>query len=111
MNPAASHSKHKTAEQRLQPYLHDIFNWIKRNVLKLNLDKSTATLLTSDKHEHNITLDLSINNIVIPTVKHPKILGLTLDTSLSYGEHAKATKGIAESALKLFYSSFFNRLG
>src|SRR5678816_4776086 len=101
MNPAASHSKYKTAEQRLQPYLHDIFNWTKRNDLKLNPDKSTATLFTSDKHEHNLTLDLSINNIIIPTVKHPKILGLTLDTSLSFGEHAKVTKGKAESTLKV----------
>ena len=101
MNPAASHSKYKTAEQRLQPYLHDIFNWTKRNDLKLNPDKSTATLFTPDKHEHDKTLDLSINNIIIPTVKHPKILGLTLDTSLSFGEHAKVTKGKAESTLKV----------
>ena len=93
MNPAASHSNYKTAEQVLQPYLHDIFNWTKKNVLKLNPDKSTATLFTPHKHEHNITLDLSINNIIIPTVKHPKILGLTLDTSLSFREHAKVTKG------------------
>ena len=98
---APPHSKYKTAEQRLQPYLHDIFNWTKRNDLKLNPDKSTATLFTSDKHEHNETLDLSINNIIIPTVKHPKILGLTLDTSLSFGEHAKVTKGKAESTLKV----------
>ena len=34
-------SKYKTAEQRLQPYLHDIFNWTKKNDLKLNPDKST----------------------------------------------------------------------
>ena len=58
-------------------------------------------MFTPDKHEHNITLDLSINNIIIPTVKHPKILGLTLDTSLSFGEHAKVTKGKAESTLKV----------
>ena len=45
MNPAASHSKYKTAEQRLQPYLHDIFNWTKRNDLKLNPDKSTSHLI------------------------------------------------------------------
>src|SRR6185436_17259905 len=101
MNPAASHSDHKTAEKRLQPYLHDIFNWTKRNDLKLNPDKSTATLFTPSKLEHKITLDLSINNIIIPTVKHPKILGLTLDTSLSFGEHAKVTEGKAESTIKV----------
>src|SRR6185436_19186749 len=72
-----------------------------RNDLKLNPDKSTATLFTPDKHEHNITLDLSINNIIIQTVKYPKILGLTLDTSLSFGEHAKVTKGKAESTIKV----------
>ena len=101
MTPAATHSDYHIAEQRLQPYLQDIFNWTKINSLTLNPDKSTATLFTSDKREQNISLNLSINNISIPTTKNPKILGLTLDPSLSFGEHIRITKEKADSSLKI----------
>ena len=79
MNPAASHSNYKIAEQNLQPYLNSIYNWTKLNNLILNPDKSTATLFTSDPADYETQLNLTINNIIIPTVKTPKILGLTLD--------------------------------
>src|SRR5207248_2695928 len=101
MNPAASHQNYRTAEQLLQPYLHDIFNWTKENDLILNPDKSTTTLFTPDTHEHNITLNLTINNTTIPTVKNPKILGLTLDPAFTFAEHAKITKDKADSAIKI----------
>ena len=64
-------------------------------------DKSTATLCTSCTREQDVTLKLIINNIVIPTVKNPKILGLTLDPSLNFGEHAKITKEKADSSIKI----------
>ena len=101
MNPAASHHNYHIAEQRLQPYLHEIFNWTKENDLILNPDKSTATLFTSDTHEHDITLNLTINNITIPTVKNPKILGLTLDPAFNFNEHAKITKDKSDSTIKI----------
>jgi retron-type reverse transcriptase len=101
MNPAASHQNYRIAEQLLQPYLHDIFNWTKENDLILNPDKSTTTLFTPDTHEHNITLNLTINNTTIPTVKNPKILGLTLDPAFTFAEHAKITKDKADSAIKI----------
>ena len=92
MFPAASHSKYNAAEQLLQPYLQDIFNWTISNDPLLNPEKSTATLFTSDTHEHDIILNFSINNITIPTVKTPKILGLTLDPALNFGEHIRIAK-------------------
>ena len=101
MNPAASHSDYHTAEQLLQPYLQDIFNWTKINDLILNPDKSTATLFTPDTHEHNVTLNLTINNVIIPTVKNPKILGLTLDPSFNFGDHSKITKEKADSSIRI----------
>ena len=66
MTPAASHSNYKIAEERLQPYLQDIYDWTIRNDLILNPDKSTSTLFTSDPHEHKVILNLTINNITIP---------------------------------------------
>ena len=40
MTPAASHQNYHTAEQLLQPYLQDIFNWTTDNDLVWNSDKS-----------------------------------------------------------------------
>src|SRR3989442_1188423 len=92
MNSAGSRTNYHTAEQLLQPYLQDIFNWTKSNDLILNQDKSTATLFTPDTHEHNVTPNLAINSVTIPTAKNPKILGLTLDPSFNFGDHTKIIK-------------------
>src|SRR5688572_10087247 len=101
MTPAASHPNYHIAEQILQPYLQEIFNWTKSNGLILNPDKSTATLFTSDTHEHDVTLNLTINKVTIPTVKNPKILGLTFDPALTFTEHARITKTKADSSIKI----------
>src|SRR5207245_4214044 len=91
-----SSSQHiKTAQDRIQPYLDDIFTWTKQNDLQLNPDKSTSTLFTPDPTEYNTTPNLTINNTLIPTIRNPKILGLTLDTKLNFKEHTKLTKAKA----------------
>jgi len=100
MNPAASHSNYKIAQANLQPYLDDIYNWTKNNNLLLNPDKFTSTLFTPHTHEHNIMLNLTINNITIPTVKNPKILGLNFDPSLTFNHHTTITKQKAEKSVK-----------
>ncbi|MGK2940486.1 MAG: reverse transcriptase domain-containing protein [Immundisolibacter sp.] len=85
----STHQDIHTAQTNLQPYLQDIHNWTEENNLKLNPDKSTSTLFTPDPAEYSTQLTLQINNIPIPTVKNPKILGLTFDPKLNYGEHIK----------------------
>ena len=82
-----SHHKIKEAEERLQPYLNDIYNWTQDNDLQLNADKSTATLFTPHTAEYHTTLNLTINNKTIPTVKNPKILGLHLDPQVTFNQH------------------------
>jgi len=101
MTPAASNSDYHIAEDRLQPYLNNMFKWTKENHFTLNPDKSTATLFTPDTHEHNITYNLSISNITIPTVKKPKILGLTFDTAFNFDTYVTITKGKADSTVKI----------
>ena len=49
-------------------------SWTKENDLILNPDKSTATIFTPDPAEYNKTLNLRINNTLIPKVKNSKIL-------------------------------------
>ena len=92
MNPSASHANYRIAQNNLQPYLEDIFKWTQKNELILNPDKSTATLFTPHQAEFNTILDLTINYTIIPTVKTPKILGLTLDPHLTFKDHVNKTK-------------------
>ena len=72
MNPAASHHNYLKAQETLQPYLEEIYSWTKENEFIPNQDKSTATIFTLDPAEYNKTLNLRINNTLIPTVKIPK---------------------------------------
>ena len=101
INILSSHNTIKEAENRLQPYLHDIFNWTQENDLQLNADKSTATLFTPDPAEYNTTLNLTINNAIIPTVKNPKILGLHLDPKLNFNQHIQQTKEKASKTINV----------
>ena len=52
-----------------------IYNWIVENNLSLNADKLTATLFTLDQSETNKNVNHTINNILNPTVQHPKNTG------------------------------------
>ena len=49
----------------------------------------------------NQKLNLQINNTLIPTVQHPKILGLTFDPKLTYNQHTDNTKDKATKTIKL----------
>ena len=51
--------------------------------------------------EYSTQLTLNIDNVVIPTVKNPKILGLTFDPKLTYNSHIRKTSDKARNTLKL----------
>jgi len=104
MNTYASNPKYHEAETTLQPYLDTIYQWTTANELTLNPDKSTATLFTPDKAEFRDNLSLTINNTTIPTIRNPKILGVTFDPQLTFSTHintitekAKKTNNILKS--------------
>jgi len=104
MTTLSSNKDYHVAEQNLQPYLNKIYTWTKENDLNLNANKSTSTLFTNDPSELNTTLSLTIDNVLIPTIKHPKILGLTFDQNLNYGEHIKITKEKANKSINIIKS-------
>jgi hypothetical protein len=93
-----SHTDYKVAKQKIQPYLH---NWTKLNNLKLNAGKTTSTLFTPDPAEYSKTLTLKIDNTILPTVKNPKILGLTLDPKLTYNKHVQNITTKAKNTLNI----------
>jgi hypothetical protein len=97
----SSHTNIEIAQDNLQPYLQDIHNWTIENNLTLNAGKSTSTLFTPDPAEYNTQLHLSINNTLIPTVKNPKVLGLTFDPKLTYAEHIKNTTAKASKTINI----------
>ena len=70
----STHTIPHIAQQQVQPYLQEIFDWTKQNQLTLNASKSTTTLFTPDPAEYNTTLTLQINNTTLPINKEPKIL-------------------------------------
>ena len=88
-------------QAKLQPYLQEIASWTQQNQLHLNPDKTTSTLFTPDPAEYSTQLTLNIDNVVIPTVKNPKILGLTFDPKLTYNSHIRKTSDKARNTLKL----------
>jgi hypothetical protein len=89
------------AQKNLEPFLSDLHKWTQENNLKLNPDKSTSTLFTLDPSEYDKTLNLHINNTLIPTVKHPKVLGLTFDPKLNYKQHIEKTKDKASKTVNI----------
>jgi len=81
----------KTVEEatdKANAYLTIIKRFFSERKLMLATQKSSATLLTSWTREVNVTLDVNIDGQPIPTVKYPKILGVTLDSLFTYAKHA-----------------------
>ena len=74
------HTKHRKAQQLIQPYLHKIYECATTNNLHIKTDKTTTTLFTPDPAEYSTTLSLKLNNQTLPTTKQPKILGITFDS-------------------------------
>ena len=89
------------AQAKLQPYLQEIASWTQQNQLHLNPDKTTSTLFTPNPAEYSTQITLNIDNVVIPTVKNPKILGLTFDPKLTYNAHIRKASDKARNTLKL----------
>ena len=89
----ASHTKHNKAQQLIQAYIHKIpvHEWATTNNLHINTDKTTITLFTPDPAEYGTTLLLKLNNQILSTTKHSKILEITLDPKLTFLQHVNVT--------------------
>ena len=55
--------------------------------MRVESQKSTTTLLTNDTHEHKHIPQVYINNSLVPHTPTTKILGVTYDTSMTFGTH------------------------
>ena len=73
----------------------------KANDLKLNASKTMTKLFTPDPAEYRDELSLQLDNTRLPTIRNPKILGLTFDPKLTFNEHIKTSKDKAEKTINI----------
>ena len=78
--------------EELNSYLSILNTWFKSRNLFISPSKSSTTLFTTASSEVSTTLDIIIDGESVPTVKKPKILGVTFDNLLSFRQHATDLK-------------------
>ena len=87
-----SDKKIRKACEEMNPYLNQLADWFQSRRLEISAEKSTATVFTTFSNEVSEELPININGQQVPTVRHPKILGVTFDGMLNFGEHTRNTK-------------------
>lgn len=68
-------------------YLSELHNWLEGRNLRLSAEKSTATLFTTWNKEFRKDLNIQVAGNPLPTVSNPKVLGVTMDPSLTFAAH------------------------
>ena len=76
-------------EVSLNNYLEEITAYLKDNSLLISAPKSSITLLTPDTHQANIHARIRIEDLRLPLVKCPRIMGVYLDPSLLFNKHSQ----------------------
>ena len=81
----ASGVKISELEQKVNTYLTEMSQFLWENSLLISAPKSSVTLFTRDPAQANTRLKIKIADSELPLV--PKILGVYLDTFLSFNNH------------------------
>ena len=71
----------------LNIYLSQVLNYINNKKLTVSTAKYTVTLFTPDTHEHHLHPQVNLADLVLPLKKKPNVLGVMLDTSLTFTQH------------------------
>ena len=75
--------------EKLNRYLDVVNTWFKERNLMISAQKSSATLFSTWSNEASINLPIFIDGQAVPTIKDPKVLGVTLDPMLSFKPHSQ----------------------
>ena len=78
--------------QEINIYLSTLDNWFKSRNLFISPSKSSATLFSTFSGDCSKVLDIKIDGELVPTVKKPKILGVTYDNLMSFNQHTADMK-------------------
>ena len=75
-------------EDSVNNYIEEISAYLKDNSLLISAPKSTVTLFSQDPHQAKTHPRILIEDSQLPLAQCPKILGVYLDTSLSFNKHS-----------------------
>ena len=89
--------KHEPVCQEINLYLDVLDNWFKQRNLYISPTKSSATIFTTFSGDVNTDLPIHINGQKVPSVKQPKILGVTFDNMHTFRYHADNIKTKVQS--------------
>ena len=83
----ATEPKIPQLESMINTYLRDVSIYLKDNSQLISAPKSTVTLFTPDKHQFQMHPDITLEDTQLPLERSPKILGVILDSSISFHKH------------------------
>ena len=75
-------------EDSVNSYLKEIIAYLKDNSLLISAPKSTVTLCSPDPHQAKTHPRILIEDSQIPLAQCPKVLGVYIDTSISFNKHS-----------------------
>ena len=75
-------------EDSVNSYLEEIIAYLKDNSLLISAPKSTVTPFSPDPHQAKTHPRILIEDSQLPLAQCPNILGVYLDTSLSFNKHS-----------------------
>ena len=84
---ASSHTDFTQAASALTEHASRVSEWAENLGLSLSAPKSSVTLFTSDRQQSHTHPTVSLNNTALPLVRHPCLLGVTLDPHLTFTPH------------------------
>src|SRR6201990_2492486 len=90
-----------TSTTLTQLYIQQLETWLKSNRMTASPEKSTVTLITTDRHQSSLHPHVKLNDTLIPLNKFPKILGLTYDTHFTFSKHIQNITSTANWKLNI----------
>ena len=75
--------------------------WAEKKQLQISTQKSTTTLFTSDVRQSYLDPHITLNSALLPLDRRPKILGVVLDTHLTFSPHISDVTGRVISRLRI----------
>jgi hypothetical protein len=89
------------AQCKLQKSVDLVSDWLTNNGLIINASKSKCMLIGSIQNIKNSELNIKINNISLEQTSSFKLLGLTIDSTLSFSEHTHILRNCISSKLSI----------
>ena len=75
--------------------------WADENGMLISALKSTVTLFTPWTKQISNNLNVKVNDVVVPTEKNPRLLGVILDPTFTFSSHAISVAKKAASRLNI----------